>query len=164
MELITPDLGLVFWMLVSFSIVFFILKKFAWPLILNSLKEREKSIENAIKAAERAKEEMQEMQASNQQLLESVNAEKAKILQESMELKDKIMEEARIKAVEESDKMIEKANQAIENEKRKALKEMKDYMVDLSVQIAEKIIQKDLHSSNDQEAFIKKQIDDLHIN
>ncbi len=164
MELITPDLGLVFWMLVSFSIVFFILKKFAWPLILNGLKEREKSIENAIKAAERAKEEMQEMQASNQQLLESVNAEKAKIIQESMELKDKIMEEAKIKAVEESDKMIEKANQAIENEKRKALKEMKDYMVDLSVQIAEKIIQKDLHSSNDQEAFIKKQIDDLHIN
>lgn len=164
MELITPDIGLVFWMLVSFSIMLFILGKFAWPIILKSLKEREESIESALSAANKATEQVSLMEAKNKELLDSVAAEKAKILQESLEMKDRIVEEAKNKATEESDKIIKKAQESIEDNKQKALQEMKNYMIEISIQVAEKIIQKEVSSSKEQEEFIKKQVESIHIN
>jgi F-type H+-transporting ATPase subunit b len=114
MELVNPGLGLIFWMTLAFGAVFYILKKFAWPIIIQALKDRERHIEEALQAADRAHEEMKKMQLDNEALLKKAKEERDQIMQEARKLRDKMLEESRIKANEEADRIVENAKVRIE--------------------------------------------------
>ena len=139
MQLVTPAIGLVFWMSITFLSIFFILKKFAWKPILNMIKEREDSIESALQSAEKAKLEMKELQASNERILAEAIAERENLLREARETKDAIVNEAKTKAKAEADKLINQALESIKNEKMAAITELKNQVAALSIEVAEKI-------------------------
>lgn len=164
MGLITPDYGLLFWMLLAFSVVLIILKKFAWKPILNALKEREKSIEGALKSAEKAKAEMAKLQADNEKILAEARLERDKLIKEARQMKDKIVEDAKAQAQVEAQKMIEAARLSINSEKKAAIKEIKDQVAELSIQVAEKLIKDKLATSADQSAYIDKLLKDIKLN
>jgi len=125
MELVKPEFGLVFWMTLSFLIVVFILSKFAWGPILNSLKERETSIEDALNAAKKAKDEVANMKAENEALLQEARQERDRMMKEARDTKDAIVAEARSKAKSESDRLLAMARESIQNEKMAAITELK---------------------------------------
>ena len=164
MQLVTPDIGLLFWMLVSFLIVFFLLKKFAWKLILNMLYEREQNIEQALKAVEKAKEEMENLQANNERILNEARAEREKIFREAQEMKDKIIGEARVQAVKEKDKIINDARNTIQAEKNLAIREIRNVAAELSVQVAEKLLRHELSSDYKQKDLLNQLIGEMPVN
>jgi len=164
MGLVMPDIGLLFWMLVSFSIVLFILKKFAWKPILESLKEREDSIEESLNSAKKAKEEIAKMQASNEQLLKEARQERDQIVAEAKDLGEKFVKEAKNRASEEADKLIEKARQSIENEKSAAINEIKNTVASLSIEIAEKLLKSELSDKKKQQTLIDSSLQEINLN
>ena len=125
MELLTPGFGLFFWQLFVFLILFFLLAKFAWRPILDSLKVREESIEEALLSAENAREEMTKLQSSNQQLLDEGRQERDKIIKDATTAASKLVEAAKDNAAKEGKRMIEDAKQAIQIEKHAAIKDVK---------------------------------------
>src|SRR4051812_30871853 len=125
MELVKPAFGLVFWMVVSFGIIFFILKKFAWKPILTMLTEREESIQNALDSAKKAKEEMLALQAGNEKILQEAKIERDKLLKEARDIKDSIILEAKTTANKEADRLLAIARENIQNEKAAAITELK---------------------------------------
>lgn len=161
MGLVTPDFGLVFWMVVSFGAVLFILKKFAWKPILQALKDRENSIENALNSAKRAKEEMALLKSENEKILQEAKQERDKLIKEARETKDKIVREAESEAKVRANKMIEDAKAEIENEKMKALDEVKSKVAELSIAIAGKILKSELSSDSKQKDYIQKMLDEV---
>jgi F-type H+-transporting ATPase subunit b len=164
MELITPGIGLLFWMLLSFSIVLFILKKFAWKPILNALRDRENSIEQALMAADRAKEQMAKLQADNEKILAEARLERDKLIKEAREMKDQIINDARIKAGEEGYKMIEAARGAIQNERTAAIDQIRQMVANLSVDIAQKLLLKQLDDDKSQKELIEKVLNQTKLN
>lgn len=154
MELITPDFGLLFWMTLAFGIVFFVLAKFAFPVINGMLKKREEEINNALELAERTHKEMEQLQANNELLLQQAKEERMKMLNEAKQLSDKFIEEAKKKANEEKDRIIENAKEIIEHEKMAATTEIKNQIADISIKVAEKIIAKKLDSDKEQLDYI----------
>ena len=164
MQLVTPDIGLLFWMLVSFLIVFFILKKFAWNVILNMLHEREYNIEQALKAADKARDEMEKMQSNNERILNEARAEREKIFRDAQEMKDRIVGEAREQAVREKDKIMTDARVSIETEKNLAIREIRKTAGELSVQIAEKLLRNELSKDQKQRELVEKMIQEIPVN
>jgi F-type H+-transporting ATPase subunit b len=164
MDLVTPAIGLVFWSVLIFLILLFLLYKFAWKPILGAVNDRNQSIEEALAAADRAKEEMVKLQANNEVVLKEARAERDQILKEARDLKDKMVEEARVAAKQEADLIIKSAKEAIANEKRAAINEMKDEMANLSVLIAEKILEKELGDKEGQKALIESLLKQTNIN
>jgi F-type H+-transporting ATPase subunit b len=164
MELVKPEFGLVFWMTVSFLIVVFILRKFAWGPILSSLKERETSIEDALNAAKKAKDEVANMKAENEQLLKQARNERDMMLKEARDTKDAIVNEARAKAQTEADRMITIARETIQNEKMAAITELKNQVATLSIEIAEKVIRQQLASDEKQKALVNDLLKDVKLN
>lgn len=164
MELVKPDFGLVFWMTVSFLIVVFLMRKFAWGPILSSLKERETSIEEALNAARKAKEEVAGMKAENERILMEARNERDKILKEARETKDMIVNEARAKAQSEGDRLINIARETIQNEKMAAITELKNQVATLSIEIAEKVIRQQLSNDEKQKALVQDLLKDVKMN
>ncbi|MBW6534735.1 MAG: F0F1 ATP synthase subunit B [Mariniphaga sp.] len=164
MELVTPNVGTIFWMIIVFGIVAFVLKKFAWRPILNGLYEREESIESALNAAEKARQEMANLKAGNELLLAEARKEKDAIMRQAMNLKDGIVAEAKEKASFETQKSIENARRQIENEKAKAITEMKQQMTEISLMIAEKVIRKEMAGNKQQQEMVNKLIDEIKLN
>lgn len=164
MQLVTPGIGLLFWMILSFSILLFILTKFAWKPILNMLKERETSIEKALQSAEQAKEEMARLQSDNEQIINEAKLERDKLIKEAREIKEKIMSDAKHEAQNESQKIIENARLSIEQEKLTAIKEIKNQVATLSVSVAEKILRKELATENKQKDFVDSLIGEIKLN
>jgi F-type H+-transporting ATPase subunit b len=164
MELVKPDFGLVFWMTVSFLIVVFLMRKFAWGPILSSLKEREISIEEALNAARKAKEEVAGMKAENERILMEARNERDKILKEARETKDMIVNEARAKAQTEGDRMINIARETIQNEKMAAITELKNQVATLSIEIAEKVIRQQLSNDEKQKTLVQDLLKDVKMN
>lgn len=164
MEIIKPSLGTIIWMTLAFSIVFFILAKFVWPPVMGYLKEREKSISDALNAAQLAKEEMMKLKADNEKIIAEAKLERDKIIMEARELKDSIVADARENATAETKKMIEMAKQAIKNEKETAINEMKDQIVSLSVEIAGKLLHKKLEEDGQQKELIEKSLREVKLN
>lgn len=164
MELVTPGLGLFFWTLITFLLLVYILGKFAWKPILNSVKEREKNIEDSLKAAERAKEEMKLLTNENEKLLRQARIERDAILKEAREIKDKIISEARENAKTQSEKIITEARLQIENEKMAAINDLKNQVAFLSIEIAEKILQKELEDSKKHDEFVSNIISKMVVN
>lgn len=164
MQLVTPGIGLLFWMILSFSILLFILTKFAWKPILNMLKERETSIEKALQSAEQAKEEMARLQSNNEKIINEAKLERDKLIKEAREIKEKIMSDAKHEAQNESQKIIENARLSIEQEKLTAIKEIKNQVATLSVSVAEKILRKELATENKQKDFVDSLIGEIKLN
>ncbi len=164
MELIQPGLGLIFWMTITFAIVLFILGKYAWKPIMKSLKDREESIDQALHAADKAREEMKQLQFDNEKLLREAKNERDAILNEARKVREKMIEDARIKANEEANRIVENAKERIENEKMAAITELKNQIALLSIEIAEKLIREELSKDKKQEALIRKMLDDIKSN
>jgi F-type H+-transporting ATPase subunit b len=164
MELVTPAIGLVFWMSVTFLFIFFILKKFAWKPILNMIKEREDSIESALQAAEKAKLEMKELQAGNERILAEAMAERDNLLREARETKDAIVNEAKTKAKAEADKLINQALESIKNEKMAAITELKNQVAALSIEVAEKILKEQLSTEEKQKVLVGNLLKEVELN
>lgn len=156
--------GLFFMQLFIFGVLLFLLSKFAWKPILNSLKAREGSIADALQSAENAKEEMAKLQADNQKLLQEARLERDKLLKEATDIANKIKEEAKSDAAKQADKMISDAKNAIEVEKNAALKEVTTKVAELSLDIAEKLIRKNLSDDKAQKALAEDFMKDLKLN
>jgi len=164
MGLVTPNPGTIFWMLITFGIVLFILRKFAWKPILNALREREESIATALNSAEIARKEVAGLKEDNEKIIAEARKEKDIILKEARDIKDKIVAEAKEKANLEGQKSIEQARLQIEAEKTAAISEIKKQVAELSISIAEKVIKKELSKSGEQEKMIDGLIDDIKLN
>ena len=164
MELVTPGIGLIFWQLVTFLLVLFLLSKFAWKPIMGALKERDENIAQALSQAERAKIEMQALKSENEKLLAEARLERDRILKEATESGNALVEMAKTKANEEGARMITQAREAIEIEKKAALAEVKNLAATLSIDIAEKILRKELQNENAQQELVKNYIAEVNLN
>jgi F-type H+-transporting ATPase subunit b len=164
MELVKPGLGLIFWMTITFSIVLFILSKFAWKPILQSIREREDSINNALIAADEARKQMDELKANNEKLLNEARKERDMMLKEAAELKESIIAQAKKTADAEARKMIANANDAIEKAKVAAMNQLKTEVAELSVTMAEKILRKKMEDRTQQEAFVNDNLKTITLN
>lgn len=164
MELVTPGIGLLFWMTLSFTFVFLLLKKFAWKPILSMIKERETSIENALNSAKKAKEEMLELQSSNERILNEAKLQRDLLLKEAREMKDAIIAEAKNSASKEAQKLLVTARENIQNEKMAAITELKNQVATLSIEIAEKILKEHLSSDEKQKTLVKNLLQEVNLN
>ena len=164
MDLVTPDIGLIFWTTVSFAILYFILAKFAWKPILGAVNEREKSIKDALSAAEMAKEEMASLKADNEKILNEAKLQRESLLKEAREIRSRIIADAESQATEKANKLIESAKTAIENEKSAAMKELNNTVVDLSLNIAEKLLSKELDNKEKQQENIQEILENTKLN
>ncbi|MBX9853755.1 MAG: F0F1 ATP synthase subunit B [Cytophagaceae bacterium] len=163
-SLITPEFGLLFWQFMIFLVILFILGKFAWKPILTSLKEREANIEEALNAAKKAKEEMQKLHADNDKLLQEARLERDKMLREAQTAANNIVSEAKDKATAEGQRLIENARAAINNEKQAALTEVKNLAANLSLEIAEKILKRELADEKAQKELVNEFIKEANLN
>ena len=161
MQLVTPDIGLLFWMLISFAIVFFILRKYAWKPVLRMLYEREEGIEKALKEAENARKSVEKLQSEHDRILNEACVERERIFREANEIKEKIVSEARELAITEKDKILTSARMTIESEKNIAIKEIRNVAAELSVQIAEKIIRRELSNDQKQKELVEQMMKEL---
>ena len=164
MDLVTPGFGLIFWQLITFLIVLFLLSKFAWKPIMAGLREREASIENALSMAEKAKLEMQTLKAGNEKLLAEARAERDRILKEASDASNQMIEAAKLKATEEGDRMIANAREAVQNEKRAALAEIKTLAGNLSVEIAEQLLKRELKDASAQQQLVSDYMKEVTLN
>jgi F-type H+-transporting ATPase subunit b len=164
MELVTPGIGLIFWQTVTFIVVLFLLSKFAWKPIMTSLRQREDSIESALRMADQAKLEMQALKADNEKLLQEARVERDRILREASEAGNALVEQAKNKANEEGSRMIENARLSITNEKQAAITEMKNLAGSLSIEIAERILKHELKDPAAQQALVTDYIKEVNLN
>ncbi len=163
MQLLTPDLGLIIWTLLAFIVVFFILRKYAWPAILGGLRKREQTIADSLAQAEKIKSEMAQMKSENEALLAKAREERAQMLKEARETKDKIINEAKEQSKIEASKIIGEAQAAIDTQKMAALTEVKNEVGKLVIEVTEKILRKELSNKEAQEAHIKDLVNEVKL-
>lgn len=164
MELVNPGIGLIVWTLITFLLVLFLLKKFAWAPIVGALKQRESFIEDSLKAAENAKTEMANLKSENERLLQEAKIERDRIIKEANTAARQIVEEANAEASREAKKRIEEAKEAINVEKQAALAEVKNQVAELSVQIAEKLMRQQLSTEPAQKALVQNYLKNFTVN
>lgn len=164
MELLLPKLGLLAWTLLAFLIVFFILRKFAWPAIIKGLKDRENIITESLATAQKVKDEMSHLKNENEILLAKAREERALMLKEARETKDKVINEAKEQAKVEANKIILDAQAAINTQKMAALTDLKNQVGKLVIEVSEKVLRRELGSKDAQEAHIKELVDELKLN
>lgn len=164
MDLITPGSGLIFWQLFGFLGLLFILIKFAWKPMLAALEERESSIENALKAAESARNEMANLKADNEKLLTEARLERDTILKKAQEASVKMIEDAKIEASKVAAQQIENAKAVIETEKRAALTEVKNQVAILTLEVTEKLLRRTLSDEKAQKALVDEFVKDIKLN
>ena len=164
MDLLTPSFGLIIWTLLAFLIVFFILKKYAWPAITKGLKEREQGIADALSTAERVKAEMAQMKSEHEALLAQAREERAQILKEARETKEKIINESKEAAKAEASKIMAESLAAIEAQKMAAVTDVKNQVGKMVIEVSEKILRRELGNKADQEAHIKDLVNEVKLN
>ena len=164
MDLITPAFGLIFWQTLIFLVVLLILGKFAWKPILGALKAREASIEEALLSAEKAKEEMTKLHATNEKLLAEAKQERDKMLKDAAKMAEDLRDQAKEDARVIGDKMIDDAKATIDAEKNDAINQIKDQVAELSLQITEKLLKKNLTDDKSQQELIKGYMKDIKLN
>ena len=164
MKLVTPDIGLLFWMLVSFGIVLFLLRKFAWKPILSSLRSREESISEALNTARKTKEEMAALKSDNEKLIQQARAERDAMLKEARDTKDAIISESKVKAQAEANKILAAARETINTEKNAAVAELKNQVASMSIEIAEKILRQELSKDEKQKSLMENLMRDVPLN
>jgi len=163
MDLLTPGVGLIFWQLLIFGLLFLFLSKYAWGPITKSLKDREKFISDSIKSAEIAEKELEKLNEKNKELVKEARKEREKILLEAKSISNSIKNLAKEDASKITDKMIDDAKKMIESEKMSAIKEVKVLVASLSLEIAEKVIEKNLKNESSQKKLVSDLIDKMKI-
>ena len=164
MDLLTPSFGLLIWTLLAFLIVFFILKKFAWPAIVKGLKDREHSIADSLATAEKVRAEMAQLKSDNEALLAQAREERALMLREARETKDKIVNDAKDQARNEANKIMSEAQAAIETQKMAALTDVKNQVGKMVIEVSEKILRRELANKAEQEIHIKGLVEEVKLN
>ena len=164
MDLVTPDVGLLFWTLISFAVLFFLLKKFAWKPIVGTVNDREQSIREALASAEKAKLEMQNLTADNERILKEARAERETLLKEAREIKTKMIADAKDEAQTQASKLLEQAQAAIQSEKKAAIADLKNQVAELSVNIAEKVIKEELSNNDKQLKLVEDMLGEATLN
>ncbi len=164
MQLVTPGIGLMFWMIVSFGLVLFVLGKYAWKPIMKGIHQREDTIEKALEAANDAKKEMLQLKAGNEQLLRDAKDERDALMRDARKVKEAILDEAREKANEEAARIMENARENIQFEKMAAINELKNQIATISIEIAEKVIGKELENKKAQQELTAKLLKEVKIN
>ena len=163
MELLTPGFGLIIWTLIAFIVVLYILGKFAWRPILNSLNQREKTIADSLETAQRVKAEMAQLKSENEELMAKAREERAVMLKEARETKDKIINEAKEQAKVEANKIITQAQLQINAQKMAALTDVKNQVGKLVVEVTEKVLRKELASKDAQETHIQDLVKEVNL-
>lgn len=163
MSLLTPDSGLLFWMLISFGIVVFVLAKFAFPIILKMVEERKAYIEESLLMAEKARMELQQVKAEGEQIIAAARKEHQAILAEAALLREKLINDARSAALIEAEKVITESRQLIHHEKEEAVRDIRSQVADLSVIIAEKVMRNQLADSKEQQKMVQRLLDEISI-
>ncbi len=161
---LNPELGLIFWQLVIFLLVLFLLGKFAWRPILLGLKQREDSIDSALRMADQAKLDMQQLKAGNEKLLADARVERDRTLKEAQTMANQLLETAKTKATEEGARMITQAREAIQQEKNAALAEVRNTAAQLSLDIAERILRRELADPAAQTRLVDEYLKDVKLN
>ncbi len=164
MDLVTPGLGLVFWTGITFLILLFILRKFAWKPILGAVSERENSIKNALLEADKARQEMQNLKSDNEKILKEARAERDAMLKDAREMKNNVISEAKDEAKAQANKIIEQAKTTIQNEKLAAITDLKNQVADLSIDIAEKVLKEQLSNKDKQEKLVESMLNEVKLN
>lgn len=164
MDLITPEFGLVFWTLITFLVLLFILRKFAWNPILGAVSEREERIKDALASAEKARQEMENLQADNERILQEARAEREAMLKDAREMKAKMIADAKDEAQSQASKMIQQAQAAIESEKKAAMAELKSHVAGLSIEIAEKVVRDELSNKDKQLKLVENMLGETTLN
>lgn len=158
-----PSIGLVFWTAVAFLLLLLLLRKFAWRPIMQAIGDREKSIEDALATAEMAKQEMARLTNENEELLKAARIERDNILKEAKVLKDQIVADAKHHAQAEGTKMIEQAKKEIDDQKKRALAEVKNQVSSLSLDIARKILEQEFADQSRQETLVSDLLKDVRL-
>ena len=164
MSLLTPDLGLLFWMLVSFGVVFFVLAKFGFPIIVKMVEERKAFIDKSLEAAKEANKRLAGIQQEGERILKHAHEQEMRILKEAEEMRNKVVEEAKGQAGIEAGKLIEEAKNAIRKEKEMALRDLRNQVATLSIGIAEKILRKNLDNQSAQRELVNQLIEEAQKN
>lgn len=162
--ILTPDLGLLFWMLLAFLVVFFILAKYGFPAIVNMVEGRKAYIDESLRKAHEANEKLANIQAESEQLLREAREQSAQIVKDAAAARDSMVSQAEVKAREESARIIAEAKAQIENEKQAALKEIRGEMARLSVSVAEKVLRKELSAEAAQMEYMDRLLDEVSSN
>ena len=161
MSLITPDFGLIVWMTLIFGIVFFILAKWGFPMITDSVQKRADRINASIKAAKEAEEKLRNLAAEQSEMIEEARKEQARILKEAAASRDMIVEQAKVQAQDEATKIIDHARTQIAADKESALRDIRKEVALLSVSVAEKVLKKDLADSGSQTELVNRLVDEI---
>lgn len=162
-SLLTPDPGLIFWMIIAFGLVVFILSKFGFPAILEKLDSRKKFIDESVVAAKQAYEKLEHAQAQNNKIIQRAKAEEAKIIAEAAKKRDLILETAKEKAIKEANLIVANARKQILQEKEEALSSIRREVAVISVDIAEKVLRENLKKKEDQMSMIERLIDEVNL-
>ena len=159
--ILTPDLGLLFWMMLAFLIVFLVLAKFGFPAITNMVEERKAYIDNSLKKAQEANEKLANIQQESEALLQEARQRQSEILKEASATRDEMVAQAQVKAREESARIVEEARKQIETEKQAAISDIRKQVAVLSVSVAEKILRQRLSDDKVQMEYVNKLLDEV---
>ena len=158
MELVTPALGLIFWTTVVFVLLLLLLKKFAWKPILSAVEERNNLINDSLQAAEKARDEMSELNSNNEKIIAQAKLDRDSLLKEAREMKSQIISQAKDQAALQAEKLVNSAKEQISNEKMKVLIELKNHVADLSIEMAEKVLSNELSDASKQKELINRSL------
>lgn len=164
MDLITPGIGLIFWTLIIFSILLFVLRKYAWRPVNNAVKTREQTIRAALQSAENAKKEMEKLKSDNERILLEAKNERDAIMKEARDVKEKFIAEAKKTADEEAKKMINVARKTIENERASVISDIKEQIARLSVDVAEKVLREKLKDEKEGRELVDRLLKEIELN
>ena len=164
MDLVIPDLGLLFWTSIVFALLLFLLAKFAWKPMLKAVNDREQKIAESLELADKTKAEMKALQAQNENLLKEARAERDLIVKDAKEIATKMVDDAKNAAKSEAEKVMVSAREAINSEKTAAISELKNQVASFSIEIAEKLVRTDLSSNDNQKALAVKLAAEVKMN
>jgi len=156
--------GLFFWQALILLVLILLLRKFAWRPVLNSLDQREKGIKDALESAESAKLEMQNLKSTNERLMKEAREERDAMIKEARQIKEKMISEASTEATEKANSILVNAQESIKSEKHAALSEIKAQVANLSIEIAEKVVKRELDNKEDQMRLVDNMLDDVKLN
>ena len=162
-SILTPDLGLLFWMLLAFLVVFFVVAKFGFPAIIGMVEDRKRYIDESLQKAHEASERLANIQKEGESMLQEARQKQAQILKEAAETRDAIVAQAQEKAREEGNRLISEAKGEIESQKQAAISEIRAQVAELSVKVAEKILRKEVSSDAKQMETIDRLLDEVAV-
>ena len=160
MSLVTPDIGLIFWMVVIFGIVFFLLAKFGFPIITSSVEKRSDKIARSLKDADTLREQMAAWKDEHARMLEETRREQSKLLREATETKARMLADAKAEARAEADKILAEAKVQIAAEKESALRDVRKEVALISVEVAQKVLRRELSAQESQRSYLDQLVDE----